>query len=784
MKIAMLGQKRIPSREGGVEIVVEELSTRMVKLGHEVTCYNRGGKHALDKNVKTSNEKEYKGVKLSKCFTIDKKGLAAMTSSFFGTLKAIFSKNEVVHYHAEGPCAWMWLIKWFTNKKIVATIHGLDWQRAKWGGFATKYIKFGEKCAAKYADEIIVLSENVKQYFKDTYNRDTNFIPNGVNKPEIIKADKITKEYNIKKDEYILFLGRIVPEKGIHYLIDAYNEAKVDKKLVIAGAASDTDAYYTELKEKAKDNKNIIFTGFVQGQLLEELYSNAYIYCLPSDLEGMPLSLLEAMSYGNCCLTSDIKECSEVLQDKGVTFKKSNIDELSKKLKTLCEEEKKVNKYKDEAQDYILKRYDWNSVTTNTLDLYKQNNKDNDKKDKIVKLCILLCTLICILQNPLQQLFPIFRVYDEILAGIGVLWLVRNAINKRPNMSLSKGNVSIIIYLMTITFIGILSNIIFGYQKTIPIITDIIALGKFYIIYLLFNEEKISISVMKYKKLIVNIIEKIAGYGIFLTIINYIYITFPSEIRYGILSNRLIFSHMTYLAAAATFLLLLYIFLENKPKKKIIGFLILLIVSTLRSKAIAFAALFIIMYIYVVKYKKIINLKMLALAGTVAIIIALPSINYFFVEIDNSARNILLKYSFNVANDHFPLGSGFATYGSHSSGVEYSPIYEIYGIEDTYGLTKNNPSFLSDTFWPMILGQFGYIGAMLYLLIIIKLFKMIQCSFDKNNVNIYLSAICALFYLLISSSAESAFVNPMAAPFAILIGICLSSGKKLEVHND
>ena len=376
MKIAMLGQKRIPSREGGVEIVVEELSTRMVMLGHDVTCYNRGGKHALDKNVKTSNEKEYKGVKLSKCFTIDKKGLAAMTSSFFGTLKAMFSKNEVVHYHAEGPCAWMWLIKWFTNKKIVATIHGLDWQRAKWGGFATKYIKFGEKCAAKYADEIIVLSENVKKYFKDTYNRETNFIPNGVNKPEIIEADLIEKKFKLKKDEYILFLGRIVPEKGIHYLIDAYNEANVDKKLVIAGAASDTDTYYAELKEKAKDNKNIIFTGFVQGQLLEELYSNAYIYCLPSDLEGMPLSLLEAMSYGNCCLTSDIKECSEVLEDKGLSFKKGNVKDLTIQLKRLCSKTQEVKKYKKESQSYILERYNWDKVVKQTIDLYGEKSHE------------------------------------------------------------------------------------------------------------------------------------------------------------------------------------------------------------------------------------------------------------------------------------------------------------------------------------------------------------------------------------------------------------------------
>ncbi len=376
MKIAMIGQKRIPSREGGVEIVVEELSTRMAKLGYDVTVYNRSGKHALDKNQKNKNLKEYKNVKIKRVLTIDKKGLAAMTSSFFGTVKILFSNADIVHYHAEGPCAMIPIIKFLSNKRIIVTIHGLDWQRAKWGGFATKYIKFGEKMAVKYADEIIVLSKNVKKYFKDNYDRSTNFIPNGVNKPKILKAKEIKDKYNLSKDSYILFLGRIVPEKGIHYLIDAYQKINTNKKLVIAGGASDTDDYYQELKEKSKNNENIIFTGFVQGEELEELYSNAYIYCLPSDLEGMPLSLLEAMSYGNCCLTSDIDECSEVLEDKGVIFKKTDITDLADKLKKLCNDNNLVRKYKDESQNFILNKYNWDEVTKRTLAIYKKVSTD------------------------------------------------------------------------------------------------------------------------------------------------------------------------------------------------------------------------------------------------------------------------------------------------------------------------------------------------------------------------------------------------------------------------
>jgi len=372
LKIAMLGHKRIPSREGGVEVVVEELSTRMVALGNEVTCYNRKGKHVLDKNIKVEDQDEYKGVKLKKCFTIDKRGLAAMTASLSATLKALFSKADIVHYHAEGPCAWMWIIKLFSKKKIIATIHGLDWQRAKWGGFATKYIKHGEKVAVKYADEMIVLSKNVQDYFQKEYGRKTNFIPNGVTKPNILKADIISKKFGLKKDDYILFLGRIVPEKGIHYLIDAYNQIKTDKKLIIAGSASDTDTYFQELKDKSKNNKKIIFTGFVQGKELDELYSNAYIYVLPSDLEGMPLSLLEAMSYGNCCLTSDIEECKTVINDKGVTFKKSDLEDLKKKLQLLCNKKDLVKKYKQESQEYILNKYNWDDVVEKTLKLYKK----------------------------------------------------------------------------------------------------------------------------------------------------------------------------------------------------------------------------------------------------------------------------------------------------------------------------------------------------------------------------------------------------------------------------
>ena len=367
LRVAMLGHKRIPSREGGVEIVVSELATRMVALGHDVTCFNRGGHHVSGADFDEKALNEYKGVKLKQVFTVDLKGLAAMTSSFFAAVKAAFGRFDVVHFHAEGPCAMLWLPKLF-GKRCIATIHGLDHQRAKWGKFASLYIYTGEKCAVKFADEIIVLSENMQKYFADTYSRKTVFIPNGVNKNTPKPAREITDKFNLEKDGYILYLGRLVPEKGIHYLIDAFKKIDTDKKLVIAGGASDSTEYADDLKKSACDN--IIFTDFVKGRLLEELYSNAYIYVLPSDLEGMPLSLLEAMSYGNCCVTSDIYECESVVGEYGVTFKIGDVNDLKEKLEWLLSNPDIVEKYKSRSSDYVCNKFNWDEVTQKTLDLY------------------------------------------------------------------------------------------------------------------------------------------------------------------------------------------------------------------------------------------------------------------------------------------------------------------------------------------------------------------------------------------------------------------------------
>lgn len=369
LKIAMIGHKRIPTREGGVEIVVSELSARLVAKGHQVDAYNRRGSHVSGKEFVSRIGKEYEGIRIITVPTFENKSLNAIVYAFLASVRVLFGGYDIIHYHAEGPCAMLWIPKLF-GKRVVATIHGLDWQRSKWGNFASRILKFGEMLASKYADEVIVLSDNMQEYFKKTYGRDTVYISNGIVKPEQVNAQKITKKWNLFKDEYILFLARIVPEKGAHYLIEAYKQIKTDKKLVIAGGSSHSREYYAQLKGMAGDNVNIIFTDFVGGRELEELFSNAYIFVLPSDIEGMAIGLLEAMSYGNCCLVSNIPENTEVVEDKAVSFERSNVQDLKNQLEELINNPEKVMAYKREAADFICNKYNWDNVVDKTIDVY------------------------------------------------------------------------------------------------------------------------------------------------------------------------------------------------------------------------------------------------------------------------------------------------------------------------------------------------------------------------------------------------------------------------------
>lgn len=371
LKIAMLGQKEVPSRSGGIEVVLTTLCPLLVEKGNFVTCYNRSHEKSEEEYKEIQGRKEYKGVSLKKVWTLNRNGLSAVTASFSAAILAAIGKYDIVHFHAEGPAAALWIPKMF-GKRCVVTVHGLDWKREKWSGtFGSKYIKFWEKVLVKYADRIIVLSEDVQRYFKDTYHRDTVFIPNGVSKNKVREADLITEKFGLEKGEYFCSVSRLTEEKGILDLIQAYKALDTNKKLVIVGDDSKETPYIRKIKDSALESENIIFTGFASGKLLDELYSNSFAYIIASSLEGMPLSLLEALSYGSAVIGSNIPEITEVIEDKELIFTVGNVEELSQKMKMLLDNPELVARMRKSSIELVTQKYNWDEVADKTLELYK-----------------------------------------------------------------------------------------------------------------------------------------------------------------------------------------------------------------------------------------------------------------------------------------------------------------------------------------------------------------------------------------------------------------------------
>lgn len=366
MRIAMIGQKGIPAISGGIERHVEEIGKRLVAQGHDLTVYCR--EHYAGKY-----EDNYKGIKLKYLPSINKKSLDAISHTFVSSLNTVLNQYDIIHYHAIGP-ATLSFIPRMAGKKVVVTVHGLDWMRDKWGKIAKTYLKLGEKSSILFPNETIVVSKTLREYFKGKDKKNVCYIPNGIIKPTCEKAEEI-KKWGLERESYILFLARLVPEKGCHHLIKAYENIGTDKKLVIAGDSSNSSDYVEELHRHRSEN--VIFTGQVKGKLLNELYTNAYLYVLPSEIEGLPISLLEAMSFGKCCLVSDIPENLEVIQKDrcdtyGYSFKNKDCCDLSNKLNYLLNNKNIVDNVKDKASEMVIQNYNWDKITQQTIELYQK----------------------------------------------------------------------------------------------------------------------------------------------------------------------------------------------------------------------------------------------------------------------------------------------------------------------------------------------------------------------------------------------------------------------------
>jgi glycosyltransferase involved in cell wall biosynthesis len=360
LKIAMFGIKGIPV-PGGAENVVEQIGSRLVQRGHEVLVYVRP--HYTSRNIKT-----YRGMRLVHLPSVPTKNFDAITHSFLASLACMVEKPDIVHIHATGNSIYA-IIPKLRGIPTVVQSHGLDWQRAKWGKLARAYLKMTDYTTVQFPSVTTAVSRKMQRYYQEKFHQPVVYIPNGVAPSKKVNPQEILR-YGLKGNDYILFAARLVPEKGCHDLIRAYRSLNSpEKKLVIAGDGSYNDPYAQTIKKNA--DKHILFLGFVEGRLLDELLSNAYMYVLPSEIEGLSTGLLEAMSYGNCVLVSDIEENVEAISGAGFTFKSGSCDDLAVKMQALLQDEKMVERYRDLAKRTSNEKYDWERVTDQYEALYQ-----------------------------------------------------------------------------------------------------------------------------------------------------------------------------------------------------------------------------------------------------------------------------------------------------------------------------------------------------------------------------------------------------------------------------
>jgi glycosyltransferase involved in cell wall biosynthesis len=352
----MLGLKGIPY-PAGIENFTEEIGWRLVERGHEVTVYVRPYVDVRD---------SHRGMRIRHLTSVQTKHLDALTHTFLATVDVLFSDLDIVHYHALGPSVFA-LMPRLRGLKTVAQVHGLDWQRAKWSTFASRCLQAAEYSAVYFPHRTIAISTTLQRYLETKYRRRVDYLPTGVNTYGHREPAQI-KQWGLEKDSYILFLSRLVPEKGCHYLIEAYERLATGKRLVIAGPASGEGAYEASLRRTT--NPNIIFTGAATGSVLEELFSNAYVYVLPSEVEGLSHALLQGLSHGRCVLASDIEPNIEALGGCGLTFKSQDASDLQQKLQWLLDHPGFVEQCAAAARARVHEHYAWDRVVDRLEAIY------------------------------------------------------------------------------------------------------------------------------------------------------------------------------------------------------------------------------------------------------------------------------------------------------------------------------------------------------------------------------------------------------------------------------
>lgn len=377
LRIAFIGQKGLPARYGGVETHVEQIATRLAARGHEVTAYCRDwfkqfaeDSGVLFEQAGAGGQVYHKGVRLLFKASIHTKHLDAASNTFFSTFDAASRHPyDIVHFHGVGPSAFAWLPK-LSARRVISTIHALDWRQVKWGRIASWFIKTGEEIGVRQSHGVIAVSRILVDYLAAEYGVQSTYIPNGASLEPLLPPDRI-RQFGLEDGNFILTVGRIIPDRNLHDLIKAFGRIEGNTRLVIVGSEAPRTAYTGRLEAMADDR--VIFTGNQFDETLRELYSNCRLYVLASSVEGLPITVCEAMAHRRPVLLSDIPENREVGGDAAEYFKCCDSNELYDKIKVLLEDERVGRRLAEAARRRVEEHYTWDRIAERVEAFYLDN---------------------------------------------------------------------------------------------------------------------------------------------------------------------------------------------------------------------------------------------------------------------------------------------------------------------------------------------------------------------------------------------------------------------------
>jgi glycosyltransferase involved in cell wall biosynthesis len=354
LRIAMLGMRGVPANYGGLETVAEEVGARMVERGHRVTAYCRAHNSSTD-------EKTHRGVRRVVLPSVREKHIDTPSHTAVSAVHALFHRSDVVHLFGVGNAPWLPLLR-FAGKGTVISVDGMDWRRRKWGRAARALLERSSLFAIRASGACITDSREVARYYHDRYGREPHYIAHGVD-TRAVSGRGALDAYGLQDRGYVLFVGRVTQEKGLHHLIEAFAGVRADMQCVIVGDGSGDPAYWRSLEERAANDPRVRLLGPVYGQPTRELFAHAYVYVQPSEVEGTALSLVEAMGYGNCVLVSDIPENMETVGDAGVSFDITRpVESLGERLCELIATPAMVEERRAASLEHARREYDWEHV--------------------------------------------------------------------------------------------------------------------------------------------------------------------------------------------------------------------------------------------------------------------------------------------------------------------------------------------------------------------------------------------------------------------------------------